>query len=102
MNSNILILQKLSMKLDVWNEYLIFREKAAFADGENSDEIMIAKLLPQRTNTFPTVKGKHLTNSVIQSRDLVRIGSYYENSPKASGFFLILKFNSNLPKKTEV
>ena len=38
----------------------------------------------------------------IYTRDLVRFGSYYENSPKASGFFLILKFNSNLPKKTEV
>ena len=33
---------------------------------------------------------------------LVRFGSYYENSPKSSGFFLILKINSNLPKKTEI
>ena len=33
---------------------------------------------------------------------LNRIESNYENSPKASGFFLILKINSNLPKKTEI
>ena len=43
------------------------------------------------------VETKSVKNSV-----LVRFGSYYENSPRASGFFLILKFNSNLPKKTEV
>ena len=38
----------------------------------------------------------------VVARVLVRIGSNYENSPKASGFFLILKINSNLPKKFEI